>query len=96
MVTLWLRVRATFAGIGLFCCPHHQVVTRPVDIPRAPMWLFGDKINDVQKQAVETLLSHRRSVPFLLHGPPGTGKTLVVAEAVMQALMRFPDARCDD
>lgn len=39
-------------------------------------------LNESQKEAVENIVAHNRTIPFLLFGPPGTGKTRTIVAAV--------------
>ena len=57
----------------------------PGKIETIDEWQNSD-INEMQKQAVEKILS----VPdiCLIQGPPGTGKTTVIAEAIYQLVIR--------
>ncbi|GAA5833572.1 hypothetical protein JCM5353_000835 [Sporobolomyces roseus] len=50
------------------------------------------KLNEEQRNAVQSILWARHRAPFLVSGPPGTGKTSTIVEAVFQILKEHPRA----
>lgn len=63
----------------------------PVYVPEI-VEFHDDKLNDVQKYAIEDICASGRRIPYLISGPPGTGKTKTLVEAVVQIVTRDGNA----
>lgn len=87
-VGLAIDIETSPARRWLFPTPEDN---EPIQVAQIAKW-HDEKLNDVQKCAIEDICATGRSIPYLISGPPGTGKTKTLVEAVVQIVNRDSDA----